>query len=69
MATAFAMSGPPLSSELASSHARAMRSDFRTMLRIAMEAGLLVPYETDLRCVLADDEVLRVITGELRVLR
>lgn len=46
-------------------HAHVMRSAFRTMLRIARGAGLLAPDEADLRRLLADDEILCVIAGEM----
>ncbi|WP_157772627.1 hypothetical protein [Pseudoponticoccus marisrubri] len=46
-------------------HAHVMRSAFRTVLRIGVEIGGISPDAADLKIVLADDEILCAIAGEM----
>lgn len=46
-------------------HAHVMRSAFRTALRIGAEIGQIRPDASDLKIVLADDEILCAIAGEM----
>ena len=46
-------------------HADAMRSAFRTALRIGVEIGQISPDQADLRVAFADDEILCAIAGEM----
>lgn len=46
-------------------HAHVMRSALRTTLRIAVRQGLLAPDAEDLKPLLADDEAVCAIAGEM----
>ncbi len=46
-------------------HAHVMRSAFRTALRIGLELGQIRPDQAELKAVLAEDEILCAIAGEM----
>ena len=46
-------------------HAHVLTSGFRTALRIGLQVGLASPEASDILRVLADDEVIRAVAGEM----